>query len=80
MSEGLTTEERRDVRQGLMDLGFRRGSPLSWDASVHLDKGDGAYTEEWWGPGNTHATLTWQPKARAALAPAPVPPVAEGKA
>lgn len=61
-SKGLTTAERRDVRQGLLDLGFHRGTPLNWDQSTHLDKGDGAYTEEWWGPGDTHLTLTWLPK------------------
>lgn len=60
--EGLTTEERRHVRRGLIDLGFRRGAPLDWNESTHLDKGDGAYTEEWWGLGNTHLTLTWRPK------------------
>lgn len=63
MSAGLTTEERVDVRSALIALGFRRGAPLNWDESTHLDKGDGAYTEEWWGPGNTHIALTWQPKA-----------------
>ena len=60
--EGLTTEERRDIRQALIDLGFRRGAPLNWDQSTHLDKGDGAYAEEWWGPGRTHLAVTWQAK------------------
>lgn len=63
--KGLTTEERRETRAALIDLGFRRGSPLNWDARTHLDRGDGAYTEEWWGPGGTRIALTWQPKAKA---------------
>lgn len=59
---GLTTQERIDIRLNLMDQGFQRVSPDIYESGKHLDKGDGAYTEEWSGPGNTHITLTWAPK------------------
>ena len=62
---GLTTEERKVIRENLLDQGFTRVSPTfltKADPEEYRDKGDGAYKEDWSGPGNTRITLTWQPK------------------
>lgn len=59
---GLTTEERKNLRLALHDLGFIRTPPLVYSEEKHLDRGDGAYTEEWSGPGGTHLSLDWAPK------------------
>jgi hypothetical protein len=41
----MTTKERQNVRQALLDAGFRKN--YSDDKPEYYDKGDGACTERW---------------------------------
>lgn len=59
----MTTEERRNVRAGLLAAGFRRAeftdNPLSYD------RGDGVYQENWWHrEDGSHILLTWDKKTK----------------
>jgi hypothetical protein len=51
----MTTEERRALRQGLIDLGFRR-------EAVSMDDGEGRYRETFSRETNV-VTVEWGPKA-----------------
>jgi hypothetical protein len=61
----MTTEERREVRRGLLAMGFTR-TPV--DEPSAYDNGKGVYTETWKSPkDNTIIKLTWDAKTTAIL-------------
>lgn len=57
MDDELTSDQRKDVRKGLMDAGFLR-------QTVTLDHGDGRYVEVWT-HGANRVVITWGRRAKA---------------
>jgi hypothetical protein len=56
----MTTEERRNIRRGLLDMGFSRNNAT-------YDRGDGKYNEYWVHPQGEKIVLYFAPQTKPAI-------------